>query len=213
MKWVIKNPAPLDSRQEKWGDFHFGRSLTKYLERLGEEVITDYDGEWENDHQEDVVLVLRGKYPYKVKKEVINIMWNISHPADVSMEEYSSYDLVLVASNSFSEKLKKDLSIPVEPLLQCTDTEEFKPSNLDHFIRKDFVFVGNTRSVKRPGVLWSVDLGLPLKVWGRGWKEYIPKSHIVADYIENQQLGELYAQSKVIINDHWDDMKEFGFIN
>ena len=67
MKFIIKNPAPLGPYQRKWGDFHFGRSLTKYLERLGAEVDTHYWGEWEQSTNADAVLVLRGKHRYRPK--------------------------------------------------------------------------------------------------------------------------------------------------
>src|SRR4030042_6211843 len=106
MKWLIKNPAPMDHRLKKWGDYHFGRSLTKYLWQMGEEVDTDYDPHWNNDKQSDVVLVLRGKYPFEIKKGPINIIWNISHPEDVSINEYSTYDIVFIASKTHADRIK-----------------------------------------------------------------------------------------------------------
>jgi spore maturation protein CgeB len=213
MKWIIKNPAPTDWRQEKWGDFHFGRSLTKYLTRMGQTVETDYHPEWDNNKKADVVLVLRGKYPYEIKQNNFNIMWNISHPESVPLEEYSAYDIVFVASKQYAEQLSKKISIPVYPLLQCTDTEEFSETKLSAHDRKDFIFVGNTREVERPCVIWASELNLPLKVWGRGWSKWINKDLVVDNYIENQKLGELYSKSKLVLNDHWDDMKRYGFIN
>ncbi|WP_157967903.1 MULTISPECIES: glycosyltransferase [Paraliobacillus] len=213
MKWIIKNPAPTDWRQDKWGDFHFGRSLMKYLERMGQKVETDYHGEWDNNKKADVVLVLRGKHPYTVKENDFNIIWNISHPEAVSLEEYASYDVVFVASETHATYLKERISVPVYPLLQCTDIEEFYEGDLDYHDREDFIFVGNTRNVKRPCVIWAADSGVPLKVWGRGWTEFLDKQFIVGNYIDNQKLGKLYSQSKIVLNDHWEDMKEFGFIN
>ncbi|ADU31885.1 CgeB family protein [Evansella cellulosilytica] len=213
MKWIIKNPAPTDWRQDKWGDFHFGRSLTKYLSRMNQKVETDYHGEWDNNKTADVVLVLRGKHPYTVKKSDFNIMWNISHPESVTLEEYQSYDIVFVASNSHAEYLSSKIQVPVFPLLQCTDTEEFYESSSNYHDRKDIIFVGNTRGVERACVIWSSELGLPLKVWGRGWVEMINKKLIVGKYIDNQKLGELYSNSKIVLNDHWEDMKQYGFIN
>jgi spore maturation protein CgeB len=77
----------------------------------------------------------------------------------------------------------------------------------------DFVFVGNTRSTRRPGILWAVEYGLPLRIWGRGWDEWDACAHVVADYFPNEELGSLYSRSRATLNDHWDDMSEFGFIN
>nr|HPR49937.1 glycosyltransferase family 1 protein [Spirochaetota bacterium] len=64
MKLIIKNPAPNDHRMKKWGDYHFGRSLSKYLTRSGIEVVTHYKSQWGKIEKGDAVLVLRGKYPY-----------------------------------------------------------------------------------------------------------------------------------------------------
>ncbi|WP_096156581.1 CgeB family protein [Bacillus sp. FJAT-45066] len=214
MKMIIKNPAPTDWRQEMWGDFHFGRSLSKYLVRNKVEVETDYYPNWNNKKEADVVLVLRGKYPYKPKKNHFNVMWNISHPEDVTLEEYEEYDLIFVASNNHAEFLKTKLSKPVYPLLQCTDIEEF---TINHDVsnndRSDFIFVGNKKGVNRPGVVWSIEIGLPLKVWGRGWETLVQSELLMGHYIKNEELGKLYSKSKAILNDHYEDMKKYGFIN
>ncbi|MGM0876147.1 MAG: glycosyltransferase family protein [Bacillota bacterium] len=211
MKWIIKNPAPTDWRQEKWGDFHFGRSLTKYLKKYGIDVETDYFPEWNNEKEADIVLVLRGKYPYKPKRNSKNIMWNISHPSSVKLEEYENYDLVFVASNKYAHILKEKIKVPVYPLLQCTDTEEF--FERDKYKRNGIIFVGNTRGVRRDCAIWSTELNIPLKIWGIGWEKWVKKKYIVNKYIRNEDLGNLYSKSSVVLNDHWSDMKKFGFIN
>jgi len=207
----------MDSRLKKWGDFHFGRCLTKYLRRLGHEVETDYYPEWESARKGDVVLVLRGKYPFQQvhsEKFGFRVMWNISHPSSVTLEEYESYDLVVVASEPWAKKLETKIKKLVYPLLQCTDPEEFFEKGLsDGWLRKDFIFVGNTREVKRECVIWAIAFGLPLKVWGRGWSRWIPTEYVVSQYINNEELGNLYSRSKVTLNEHWPDMKEYGFIN
>jgi spore maturation protein CgeB len=207
----------LDTRLKKWGDYHFGRCLTKYLKRLGHEVETDYDPKWDSNRHSDVVLVLRGKHPHKrtrANKDAFHVMWNISHPESVELEEYASYDMVFVASESWASQLRERIRIPVYPLLQCTDTEEFfeRPMKTEEG-RRGFVFVGNSRGVQRDGVVWALEHGLDLKVWGRQWGPFIDERHVVADYVDNEELGTLYSRSRVTLNDHWDDMKKFGFIN
>lgn len=216
MKWVIKNPAPSDSRRHKWGDFHFGRSLTKYLERLGHDVVTHYDPGWDEDEPADVVLLLRGKYPFPpspVHRGALRVMWNISHPAGVSPQEYETHDLVGVASRPLARRLRERLDVEVHPLLQCTDTEEFQPPNSNHG-REGIVFIGNSRDAERPGVLWALRYGIPLRIWGRGWAQFgVHPDRMQGDYFPNEGLGELYARSHATLNDHWPDMKEHGFVN
>jgi len=211
MKIIIKNSAPSDSRQEKWGDYHFGRSLSKYLRRLGAKVKTHYKKDWHKRDRANAVLVIRGKYPYRPKSRAIHILWVISHPGHITLEECEAYDAVCVASHPHAESLKRKISVPVFALLQCTDTEEF--ASLPKQERDNVIFVGNTRGVRRPCVSWALELGLPLKIWGRGWDEWLDPQYIVADYIPNEQLGRLYNRSKFTLNDHWHDMKSLGYIN
>jgi len=215
MKWIIKNPSPLNSSRKMWGDYHIGRCLTKYLSRLGENVETDYHDEWYNEKKADVILVLRGKYPYKPHQNArLNIMWNFGHPEDVSMEEYESYDIILVASNSYTKLLKEKINKPVYPFLLCTDHEEFYINNKDNDMnRKNIIFVGNTRGVIRDCISWAIECGVPLKIWGGGWENQVAKKYIVAKYIDNQKLSKLYSKSKATLNNHWPDMIKYGFIN
>ncbi len=214
VKWIIKNPSPLDYRKKMWGDYHIGRSLTKYLTRLGEEVETDYHDKWNNKKKADVVLVFRGKYPYQPHKNAkLNIMWNFGHPKDVSKTEYESYDIVLLASNHYANVLKNKINKPVYSFLLCTDPEEFYPNKASDMKRKNIIFVGNTRGVKRDCVSWAIEYGVPLKIWGRGWEKWIDKKYIVDKYIANEKLSKLYSKSKATLNNHWPDMIEYGFIN
>lgn len=215
MKWIIKNPSPTDYRQNKWGDYHIGRCLSKYLVRLGEKVETDYHSNWYNDKKADIILVLRGKYPYKVSKHSgLNILWNFGHPEDITKKEYESYDIVLVASKNYSKILKKQIKSPVYPFLLCTDHEEFYNKNKSNDLnRKGFIFVGNTRGVKRDCVSWSIEYKVPLKIWGRGWEKLIGKKYVVGQYLANEKLADLYSKARVTLNNHWPDMLKYGFIN
>ena len=36
---------------------------------------------------------------------------------------------------------------------------------------------------------------------------------MVADHIPNEQVGQAYHDAKILLNDHWDDMKEYGIIS
>lgn len=219
MKWIIKNPAPLDSRLRKWGDYHFGRLLTKHLSRRGEVVETHYHAEWGRDAECDVVLVLRGKHPFHgtpgQHAGALQVLWNISHPSDVGDEECERYDLVAVASRPRALELEAKTATPIVALLQCTDPEELRAGErADGGPRRGFVFVGNTRATRRPSVLWAIEYGLPLRIWGRGWERWEQtRQRVVADYYPNERLGCLYTHSRATLNDHWDDMRAHGFIN
>lgn len=217
--WIIKCPSPEDDSKVKWGDYHFARSLSRYLERLGIYVTLDTREDWACEAQADVVVVLRGcrfYRPDRRSKKTIYVMWNISHPAEITTAEYELYDAVCVSSSWYAKELKKQIKVPVYELLQCTDTELFYPEkyNPEHIVN-DFIFIGNSRGVARNCVLWAIEDNLPFKMWGGGW-DRILKDHmdiIVAPSIENESIPDLYRSSKVTLNDHWPDMLEKQFIN
>lgn len=224
MKWIIKNPAPWDRRLRKWGDYHFGRLLAQHLTRRGETVETQYHPYWDREADGEVVLVLRGKHPFIRRSGqhpgAVRVMWNISHPGDVSDAECESYDLIASASESQAQRLDARVSPPVVALHQCTDPDELDSAGREPLAggsgggRRGFIFVGNTRAALRPGVLWAIEYGLPLRIWGRGWAQWRQtQDRVVADYYPNEYLGRLYTRSRATINDHWDDMKAHGFIN
>lgn len=141
-------------------------------------------------------------------------MWNISHPQSVSIQEYDKYDIVFIASHYYAKVIKEAIQKPVYPLLQCTDIEEFYPRDVQsESCINDIIFVGNTRNVKRSCIIWAIEYGLPVKIWGRGWEKRIDKKYIAGTYIDNKKLGTLYSNARATLNDHWSDMREYGYIN
>jgi len=215
--WVIKCPAPDTAYKVRWGDYSFAMSLKRELEELGVYVVVDIREDWRCDEGADVVLVLRGCHFYRPDRRNENclyILWNISHPADVSLDEYQLYDVVCVGSKHHAKVLQEKLTIPVIPLLQCTDTKLFYPAT-EELCDKEYIFVGNSRGVFRRSVLWSIENKLPLHVWGTGWDTMLQSQTdmIEAPFIENSELPQLYRTSKVTLNDHWDDMLEMQYVN
>lgn len=216
--WVIKCPAPEGEARVRWGDYPFALSLKKYLECLDCHVIIDHREDWGCEEGADVVLVLRGCFFYRPdrrNKECIYIMWNISHPDMVTAEEYELYDIVCVGSRHYAAKLKSQLSVPVFPLLQCTDTEEFYPPENEEEKKWDYIFIGNSRGVARSCVMWAIEENLPLRMWGSGWNTIL-KDHMdlfEAPTIENGAIPALYRAAKATLNDHWKDMLQNQFVN
>jgi spore maturation protein CgeB len=50
-------------------------------------------------------------------------------------------------------------------------------------------------------------------VYGEGWDDLIPPRFVRATHFPNDQLAHLYASAEVVLNDHWPDMREQGFIS
>lgn len=217
--WVIKAGFPNEPVKKLWSEYAFSNSLKKYLERLGVCVFIESYDEWHGDDTADVVVVLRGHkeyFPVRKNKNCIYIMWNLSHPSTITDEEYNSYDMVCIGSEIYAKKIEKRLRVPVRVLPMCADTEIFYPDSEEKEEKKyDWVFVGNSRYVKRKSVVWSIAHGIPLKIWGANWEKVLPESaeHVVAENIPNDELPKLYRNAKVTVDDHYEDMALYGFIN
>jgi spore maturation protein CgeB len=211
---AIKVPVP-DKREAKdWGDYHFAIGLAKALEQQGFLARIDLIPNWylERKQCDDIVIVLRGLSEYLPDERHINLMWLISHPERVTATELEHYDHVFVASKAYTRFLRSSIQAPVTELLQCTDPEIFRVHE-DIEKTQSIVFVGNSREELRPVIADAIKAGLDPCVYGRGWNGLIESAFIKGEHIQNQQLGRFYAGSGIVLNDHWPDMKNHGFIS
>jgi len=213
-KIAIKVPVPNWNVATTWGDYHVAKALKKEFEALGYKTVIQVLPEWyDADNSEyNVAIVLRGARRYLPNSKHLNIMWNISHPDEVTVEEYNSYDYVFVASNIWAEKLKRLCDVPVEVMLQCTDPELFY-----HFPSKKFktqlLFVGTSRKGNRKILKDLLPTKKQLRVYGNDWERFIDKKYYFGAYIPNHKLNRAYSSCKILLNDHTDAMREYGFIS
>ncbi len=212
---AIKCPAPLIGGTD-WGDYHFAQSLAGALRRIGCVVRVDMREDWECALSEidDIVIMLRGLKGLKPKPHQKNILWLISHPEAVSTQELNRYDQIYVASSVHSEILRKQCKVSVEHMPQCTDITRFKfdPAFVNH--PKDrVVFVGNSRGTFRDSVRWAVEHSLNIHIYGSGWEPFITDNRLKGRKVPNSVLGEFYASSRLVLCDHWEDMRRLGYVS
>ncbi len=209
---------------EELGDYHFATALKEALERRGHVAFIDPPWDWYDARPtpDDVAIVIRGVLPYEPRPNQVNMIWNISHPEKVLYEEYERFDLAYVASLPYAAFLRTVLSVPVKALLQATNTRRFHPVNSAKApSRGDIVFVGNARSVvsgnarseRREIVNWAIDAGFEPAIYGSGWEQSAPARLVKADYVDNAKLAQLYAGAGVVLNDHYEAMRDFGFVS
>ena len=158
------------------------------------------------------MLVIRGLYHYTPRVEDRNYMWIISHPEKVLLKEINSFDHVFIASKRYLDAKIKLITIGASLLDQCTDPDLFfsKPE-----IKKDIdiLFIGNSRNEFRKIVKDALDQNLPIKVIGRDWENFIPKKYIIRQSVKHEELNLWYNRAQIILNDHWDSMRDNGFIS
>ena len=52
-----------------------------------------------------------------------------------------------------------------------------------------------------------------LAVYGADWDGLIDMKHVVAERVPNDELRRIYSSASIVLADHWDDMREHGFIS
>ncbi len=211
-RWTIVTSAPNTDGALQWGDTWFARDLAEALESSGVQarVVTRGGGTHADRERDDVVVVLRGLtriVPRRPRRGgACWILWVISHPELVTPEEMEQYDVVFAASPTWGGGAAR-------PLLQATNPRRFRPDAGAPDSGADVLFVGSTRGQFRPAVRAAVAADVPIQVHGVGWQEYLPPERIAGEFLPNDRLPQAYASAGVVLNDHWPQMAQEGFLS
>lgn len=218
IKISIKISSPNLQKAKNWGDLYFARALAKHLEVDGFSVRIDCMDQWYAGRSlsDDVVISLRGLDRYKPRMDQHNILWIISHPERVSTDEINEFDKIYVASELYTEKLKQFTEkTNIEMLFQASDfsVDSLDLDRLNNTHSYDILFIGNSRGHYRDVVRWCVEAEYPISIYGQGWSGLIDEKFIINDFVDNDDIPYLYNRAKVVLNDHWVDMKKLGFVS
>jgi glycosyltransferase involved in cell wall biosynthesis len=215
LRMVIDVATPNRRVARQWGDVHLAEALARSLRRRGVEVRVRTADDWDDPAGAvaDVRLVLRGRQPARRIANHHHVLWVISHPSTLTDEECDDADLVLVASEAFADELRKRTTTPVEVLLQATDHLLFRPGRRDPRLAAPIGFVGHTRDVFRPVVRDALAAGFQPAIWGGGWDVFVDRRLVRGTYVRNAELPGVYRSLDVVLNDHWSDMRRWGFVS
>ncbi len=211
---LIKLPTPKEANKFEWGDYHMARELHKEFNRRDTSCKLQFYNDWKTNKDSfyDVVVLLRGVSFYEAKPTHYNILWNISHPNRISVGELERYDQVYIASDYWAEKINELVDVNVDSLLQCTNPARFYRQENEKY-KTDLLFVGNSRMVYRKILQDLLPTDYNLDVYGNDWDQIIDDKYVKGTYIPNCKLNQAYSSTKVLLNDHWSDMKDKGFIS
>lgn len=211
LNWAIKISAPDDETAARWGDTAFAEDLADALRGQGQAArVVFFGAEPSAAEEDDVVLVLRGLHDIGPVPGAVNFLWIISHPDGVGDSEATrGWDQVFVASNTW----RGIEGIEVTPLLQAVSTRRFTREPERDDISEDVVFVGTSRRVERPVVRDAIAAGARLGVYGHDWDDFIDPSFVRADHLDFESVPGAYRGSRIVLNDHWSDMRDHGFIS
>lgn len=185
--------------QRVWGDYWFKENLIREFSRTGYPV---------DNRSPKIILHLFGEPRPDLPSDTYNILWLHSHPDWINTDILKKYRKIYCISTHFAQKLN-DMGFDADFLMIPTNMTPVQCEK-----KYDIVFVGNTRQNKMRKII--SDLGnspYRVKIWGWGWKGLIPDEWYGGQYFENARLNELYAASKIVLNDHHYDMRREGFIN
>lgn len=202
------------SAGDTWGDTHFGESLRAAFERQGMRAVVHRDSEARIAAAgfDDVALVIRGTARVRPMPGKVNILWVISHPDDVSLDEVREFDLVYAASHPWARKMSAASGRKVRPLLQATDAGRFHDAGAAVAHDRP-IFVGGTHPGRSRGtVAAALAGGVELHVYGNGWTDQLPPGVLAGDYIDNTELSAHYRGAPRVLADHWPLMAQEGFV-
>jgi O-antigen biosynthesis protein len=214
LSFCVKIGAPNREVAPQWGDLHFATSLLAELRRRGHRGAVQTLDEWEQEGglTYDVVVHLKGLSRYHPKPGQFNVLWSISHPAELTGEECDGYDLVCVASPLFARELSGRTITPVVVLEQATDPWVMCPNPRED-LAHDLAYVANSRGILRPIARDLLPTDRDLAIWGSKWSGLIDTSRVLGEHVPNGEVAHVYSSAGIVLNDHWDDMREHGYIS
>ena len=217
LQFSIKTAADAGPKGDVWGDVFFANDLAESLRRLGHTVFVDRLGEAvrpSGSRGDDVVIHLRGLHRTYAVEGAVNILWVISHPDLVDDDELrSGFDIAFAAGAQWAREKTAHSGVNVRPLLQATNPRRFHPGAPTESLKTDVLFLGKSRNVFRPVVRDAIHSGADVSIYGDGWAQFIDPRYIRAEFLENDRVPDAYRSARVVLNDHWDDMKQHGFLS
>ena len=204
---------------KKDGDFFLADDLKQGLQKLGYEVIyrfrEDYD-DLDLGHAGNVIY-FKGYYNFKHlpavhddgRKRVLYLYYVEGLETDILKE----VDAVASASQKLIDELLNPQGIKSFYIPQFTNPERFKPANREAKTT-EVLFVGSNHTRRgRLSVDYALDAGANLSVYGKFWDKYLTPQYLKGSYIDNDELYQYYSGAKIVLNDHREDMRYFGFVS
>jgi glycosyltransferase involved in cell wall biosynthesis len=196
----------------RWGDHHYAVATAKALGRHGWLTRSWCRAEQPDvDHGvADAALLLAGGLELRPVAGLSTIAWVI-YPRELDTSSLRDLDHVHVASPTVAASLVAD-GVVASYLPQATDTQRFHPTPGGR--HHELLFVANSRNVRRRVTDDLLPTDHELAIYGYGWTpELVDVRHVVADQVQNDQLPALYTAADLVLNDHWDEMRDGAYLS
>jgi hypothetical protein len=195
-------PVGRASRKFNHGDYFFGASLARALEKHDHTVNLFAVDEWDQAEPDDIIIVIRGRAPLTRRLGRMTLEWCISFFPKPGQLDYENIDHFFAASPQLQARIARIAGRDrVSLMYQAFDAELMYPN--EQPAQNDMVFVGSPRSEdRRPVVSYAASSGLPFRLYGSGWEDTSFQKFQVSGNVQNEKLGDLYRSGSLVINDH-----------
>lgn len=201
------------------GDYQLALGLGDALLRLGHSIRIDTMDHWPSPKGQapaDLDLALQGA-PFAPTPGVPLVIW-LLYPARADTDlgrALAPARHVFVASRPALRHYRSAGMLPRASLLhQAFDATRMFPPDDPNPAREGLAYVASNHFAGK-GRRLMADLATatdtPLHLFGRWWQDHPIHRHLIADFIDNRALGDLYRRSEVVLCDHRPTMQTAGF--
>ncbi len=207
---------------QKDGDFFLADDLKQGLQKLGYKVEYRFRENYEDLKLGDIgnVIYFKGYYNFEHlpdaedKNDGRKRVLYLYYVEGLKPEILSEVDVVACASKKFIKEMVTPAGVAATYIPQFTNPDRFKPSAKEADKAYPVLFVGSDHTgFGRKSVDYAVLAGANLSVFGKFWEKSLQPDVLKGNFIENNELYRYYASADIVLNDHREDMRYYGFIS
>lgn len=204
------------SNRTSWGDTQYAEGLARAIRRHpGCEAALLFRGEAPAAVDgPSVLLRIVGPHLEEPVPGLPNLLWMISPPTLAPAPMLGRYQAVFCGSQALAGHFGAK-GVAAEFLPQATETGHFHPARRPPGVAEiPLVFVGGyAPRADRLIVLEAVRAGFEPQIWGPGWKGVVPDRLWRGERLGYDQLAQVYASARVVLNSHMTAMARMGFMS
>lgn len=204
---------------KKDGDFFLANDLKLGLEKLGYIVEFRFREDYKNINLGDAgnVIYFKGYYNWEKLPKDDNVnrkyVLYLYYVEGLDFEILDEVDVVLSGSERLIAEVLHPRGVKSYFVSQFTNLDRFKDDEDESFYN-EVLFVGSNHTAQgREVVDYAIKSGEKVSVYGKFWENVLEPAVLKGQYIDNDELYKYYANAGVVLNDHREDMRYFGFIS
>ncbi len=205
---------------KKDGDFFLANDLRLRLEKIGYKIEYRFREDYDDLRLGNAgnVLYFKGYYNFEHLPEIKNdgrkrVLY-LYYVEGLNPAILKEVDAVACASKKLLQELKQAYGVNGVYVPQFTNPERFKPAEKNEAKKYSVLFVGSNHTKRgRKSVDYALQSKADLSVFGKFWEGYLEQKYLKGQYINNDELYQYYSNADIVLNDHREDMRYFGFVS